>query len=191
MVIPRPHGFSLLKVVLSQVISVSMVSGASAQSYVPSGCFVTDVERLSYFVPPTCFNEARFAIVPYSQDSGYTSEQILTIYGFQFGSQVNSGYDTFYNWQSAEQRANENQSASNTHYGWYLAEFNRGKKLKALESKLRRACGSKCKKFVTVKTLNELRNKPEPSIITREADQPVPANYQEYISKGKERLRGE
>ena len=129
------------------------VSGA--QTFIPAGCFVTDEVRSLYITPPTCYNEDRFSVVPYSPDNGFTTEQLYTFYGFQMGFLVYNSWDTYYKWQAAE-------TNSTTHYSWYLSEFDKNKRLKALEKKLRKTCGSKCKKIVTVASLSttDSLNKP-------------------------------
>jgi hypothetical protein len=149
------------KGILALAISIMFSQVAHAQLRVPSGCFVTDDERSLYSTPPACFNEERAAYLPYNMSNGYTAEQIISFYGYQYGFEVNMSTDFFYKWQDAEGRVTANRNNSDTHYAWYVAEFNKNKQMKSLESKLRKACGTKCKKIKTVKSLadqDETRN---------------------------------
>ena len=142
------------KIILAMTTLMMFSQVAQAQLRVPSGCFVTDDERSLYSPSPSCFNEERMGYTPYNMTNGYTSEQIINFYGYQYGFEVNVSSDLFYKWQDAEARVTANFNNSNTHYAWYVSEFNKNKQLKSLESKLRKACGSKCKKIKTVKSLS-------------------------------------
>jgi len=167
-------------------LSLAVLVGPSlslAQARVPSGCFVTDAERDLYLNPPTCFNEARLPILPYSPDNGNTKEQILNYYGFQYGFEINTSYDLFYKWQDAEARVTANKSAADTHYGWYVSEFNRGKKLKALESKLRSACGSKCRRIATIRSLGQPTPNPQSSGEPTKESRPLGVSFEDYLSR--------
>jgi hypothetical protein len=100
-------------IVMSTLVTTCVA--ADAQLRTPSGCFVTDVER-GYFSPmPTCFNEGRLSIVPFSKDDGYSAEDIHLMYGYQYGSLINISNDMFYQWRDAEARAATNLANSNTH----------------------------------------------------------------------------
>jgi hypothetical protein len=133
---------------------------------------------------PNCFNEARASYVPYTVGDGYSPEDIAQIYGFQFGYIVNVSSELFYKWQDAEARAASSAQSSAVHYGWYVAEFNRAKQLKALESKLRRVCGSKCKKIKTVRSLNsEAEGRAPQQAIVTQGGQPVSGSFEEYLRK--------
>jgi hypothetical protein len=99
---------------------------AVAQERVPSGCFVTDEERVKYLTPPPCFNEERQTIINWNPGNGYTTEQLRQFYGFQYGSMVVFAYDLFTQLQQSGAALNS--------------------KL-ALERKLRKACGSKCRRI--------------------------------------------
>jgi hypothetical protein len=138
---------------LMATVYTAATSSAHGQTRIPPGCFVTDEERGLYITPPTCYNESRSTVLPYTPDSGYSNEALYQMYGFQFGFEVINGWDLFYKWKGAE-------SNSSTHYKWYVTEFNKNKKLKALEKKLRRACGSKCRKIATVSSLSQRGEQP-------------------------------
>jgi hypothetical protein len=142
------------RIVLGIAVSMFIAKGAHAQLRVPSGCFVTDAERELYVPRPNCFNEERAPYIPYTMDNGYSAEDINLIYGFQFGFSVNAAHTLFYSWQDAESRAAANKQSADIHYGWYVTEFNKTKQLKALESRLRKTCGSKCRKIKTIKTVD-------------------------------------
>ena len=144
------HMFKALVVsaTLMAIIHTGTASSLHAQTRIPPGCFVTDEERGLYVTPPTCYNEARSTVLPYTPGNGYSNEELYQMYGFQFGFEAINGWDLFYKWKGAE-------SNSNTHYKWYVTEFNKNKRLKALEKKLRRACGSKCRKIASVSSLSE------------------------------------
>jgi hypothetical protein len=174
------------RVVVSVFAVLGMCQGVDAQSRVPAGCFVTDAERSLYNPVPRCFNEERAGYTPYSVGDGYSVEDIFAIYGFQFGVTVNISYDLFYKWQDAEARAASSAQSSDVHYGWYVTEFNRAKQLKALESKLRKACGSKCKKIKTVRSASTEgeRSSPQQAIVTQ-GGQPWRGSFEEYVGKRK------
>jgi hypothetical protein len=122
-----------LKTVLSAIVLVSLATEvcsarqALAQSRVPSGCFVTDAQRELYSGsyncdncdPPECFNEARQAIIPYSPSQFSSEQEFFNFYGFTYGDQILSGYTLFYKWRGSE----------------------------ALVQKLRKACGSRCRRI--------------------------------------------
>jgi hypothetical protein len=98
---------------------------------------------------------------------------------------INSSVDLFYKWNDAERRSAANLASSDTHYAWYVAEFNRNKQLKALEGKLRKACGSKCKKIKTVKSFGDVGSTEalrEPS--KAEIGKSAPMRYSEYVQRG-------
>lgn len=87
------------------------------EEYAPSGCFVTDQERLLYSPAPTCFNEERFLIIPHSRySSGLSSEGIYDFYGYQYGAIVLVYEQLFNDYTTAK-------NSSDTHYSWYEAEF--------------------------------------------------------------------
>lgn len=140
--------------VVSVFVVWVMCQGVEAQSRIPAEFFATDAGRSLYSPMPECFNEARASYVPYTVADGYFPEDIAVIYGFQVGYIVNVSSELFYKWQDAEARAVSSAQSSDVHYGWYVTEFNRAKQLKALESKLRRVCGSKCKKIKTARSLS-------------------------------------
>ena len=110
------------------------MGSAVAQERVPSGCFVTDEERARYSgsyncsncAAPACYNEGRVAIAPWSPDNGFTNEQILQLYGFQYGDLVLTTHGLFYKWQNAEARTAAQKS---------------------LVTRLRKACGTKCRRI--------------------------------------------
>jgi hypothetical protein len=138
---------------LMGTLHLASASFAGAQTYLPPGCFVTDAERSLYVTPPTCYNEARATIISYSPDHGFSAEEIYDLYGFQFGREAINSWDLFYKWKKSE-------SNSTKHYSWYSAEFNKNKKLKALERKLRKACGSKCRTIATISSLSSKTVRP-------------------------------
>lgn len=140
----------MLRIVFCLAVVLIAANEAHGQLRVPSGCFVTDEERLLYNSPPECFNQGRASYLPFTTSGGYSEEQILSFYGFQYGFEINFSTDTFNKWQGAEARVVANANSANTHYGWYVSEFNKNKQLRGLESRLRKACGSKCKKVKTV-----------------------------------------
>ena len=148
---------------------------AHAQTYLPPGCFVSDAERSLYVTPPTCYNEGRAAIISYSPDNGFSAEEIYELYGFQFGREALNGWDLFYKWKTSE-------SNSTTHYNWYSAEFNKNKKLKAVEKKLRKACGSKCRKIATISSLSSDSQTRRSRVEGEKALLAPDANFPDYIS---------
>jgi hypothetical protein len=115
---------------------------------------------------------------------GYSAEDVHLMYGFQYGNMINFSHDVFYKWQDAEARAAANLANSDTHYGWYVTEFNRGKQLKALEARLRKACGSKCKQIKTIKSLSESGSSEVPREPSKVAGkQSAPMSYSDYFQK--------
>jgi hypothetical protein len=173
------------RVVFLIIAFVTLCASAEAQLRTPSGCFVTDLERGYFSPPPSCFNEERMSSVPLGMADGYSAEDVHLMYGFQYGNMINFSYDVYLKWQDAESRAAANLANSDIHYGWYVAEFNRGKQLKALEAKLRKACGSKCKKIKTIKSFSDMGSSEtlrEPSKAV--GQQSAPMSYSEYFQKG-------
>jgi hypothetical protein len=161
---------------LMATVYTAAVSSAHAQTRIPSGCFVTDEERGSYITPPSCYNEARSSVLPYTPGHGYSNEEIYEMYGYQFGFEVIYNWDLFNKWKGAE-------SNSETHYKWYVTEFNRNKRLKALEKKLRRACGSKCRKIATVSSLSIRGGQPSPVLNLEDTRLPTDMLLEDYVSR--------
>ena len=108
------------------------VPTASADT-LPSGCYVTDAERLYYSGsyscddcdPPACFNSSDgyyYFLTP----ANASPAQLVNEYGDAVYAIINSGY------QSALQ--------SNVNYTAYRAQLR-------LVKKLRKACGAKCRRI--------------------------------------------
>jgi hypothetical protein len=169
-----------LPILLAVLLNISSWQSANAQSYIPAGCFVTDEERSLYVTPPTCYNQGRFAVLPYNPDLGYSTEDLYNIYGFQFGFEVINSWTLFYKWQTSE-------SNSSTHYKWYSAEFDKNKRMKSLEKKLRKACGSKCKKIATIKSLAQDTETAREQL-PRDIDlPPAGTKFNDYLTRKQER----
>ena len=174
------------RIALGIAASMFIAEGAYSQLRVPSGCFVTDAERELYVPRPDCFNEQRAGFIPLNMSNGYSAEDILLFYGFQYGFEINYSYDLFNKWQDAENRAAANWNSSNLHYGWYVTEFNRNKQLKGLEARLRKTCGSKCKRIKTIKAfsdegLSSARKDPLPT----NSGNPVSISFEQHRRQGK------
>jgi hypothetical protein len=97
------------------------------------------------------------------------------MYGFQFGFEVITSWDLFLKWKGAE-------SDSKTHYKWYVTEFNRNKRLKGLEKKLRRACGRNCKKIATVSSLSEREQQPKTSLQGEDTPLPPDMRFEDFVA---------
>lgn len=158
------------------IFSFGTLNSTSAQTYIPAGCFVTDEVRGLYIIPPTCYNEERYSVAPYTPDDGFTDQQLFDLYGFQVGLLVYYSWQTYYKWQAAE-------TNSNTHYGWYSAEFDKNKQLKAMEKKLRKACGSKCRKIVTIASLSANKTLRQPAGSEKAEGRPFLENFLNHSAK--------
>jgi len=98
----------------------------------PSGCYVTDTERLSYSGsyscdncdPPACFNSSD-GYYYYLTPANASPNQLVNEYGDAVYAIINTGY------QSAVQ--------SSVNYAAYLAQVK-------LVKRLRSACGARCKR---------------------------------------------
>jgi hypothetical protein len=119
-----------------------------AQERVPAGCFVTDEERVRYSgsyscsncPPPSCFNEERRVIISWNPGNGFTEEQIRQLYGFQFGSMVLFSFNLVTGLEQCDtafNNLNANHSSLGSAYNTQLA----------LVRRLRKACGSKCRRI--------------------------------------------
>ena len=133
---------------LMAIVTLWSITGAVAQDRVPSGCFVTDEERVRYSgsyscsncAAPACFNEARQVIIPWNPGNGYTQEELRQLYGFQYGSEIVSSYSHFERWQQCDAAYNN----VNANYNTLGTAYNRQV---ALVRRLRAACGSKCRRI--------------------------------------------
>lgn len=150
----------------------------------PQGCFVSDAARIVWNYPP-CFNEARnnyFSVTPLG---GYSAEQIYSYYGYQYGFEVVASSGFYTNWQNSESSANQNKQAADIHYGWYVEQFEKNKKLNSLEAKLRKACGSKCKNIKKAKSVlsRTSDSSPQPALMTKDASPDRGVSYEEYRAR--------
>jgi hypothetical protein len=173
-------------IILAVIASILITGIADAQLRVPAGCFVTDAERELYSPLPDCFNEQRAVYIPFNMGNGYSAEEIVSFYGWQYGFEVNASYDLFTKWQDAENRATANGDSSNVHYGWYVAEFNKNKQLKKLEARLRKACGSKCKKIKTIKAFSDdgsSSDKKEP--LPTASGNPMSMSFEQHLQQSR------
>jgi hypothetical protein len=113
---------------------------------------------------------------------GYSPEQIFSFYGYQHGFQVVATTTFFTNWQNAENASTANKQAADTHYSMYLEQFEKNKKLNSIETKLRKACGSKCKKIKNAQSVSARmsHSSPEPALMTQDAHPDRGVGLQEY-----------
>jgi hypothetical protein len=111
----------------------------TAAEPLPFGCYVTDAERSLYTEPPTCYvvQEATFSWLTPANTS---LQGLVSSYGDVAASFIKLGYDAGIGLQQCDAAYNN----VNANYNALGAAFNRQV---ALSARLRRACGSKCRRI--------------------------------------------
>jgi hypothetical protein len=174
------------KLLRSIMIALPVFGGIvdSRAETLPQGCFVSDAARIVWNYPP-CFNQGRNSYLAVNPLNGFSAEEIYSFYGYQYGFEVVASTAFFTKWQDAETASAQNKQASDTHYSWYVTQFEKNKKNKSVELKLRKACGSKCKRIKSASSMfassgdNSLRN----ALQTTDPSPDRSLSYEEYRNK--------
>lgn len=128
--------------ILVLTIMLATVKTVSAE-VVPYGCYVTDSER-TWFADNTGFTVDCYAasdnFYSWTTPGTATRSQLFNAYGAFAEAVINAAYETGIGWQQCDSAYNNATGAYNQLAATYNSKL-------TLEKKLRRACGSKCKKI--------------------------------------------